>query len=205
MNSLTTLYGYVVVLVSVVGLLFLRPRCDMTPGDSFFNDETGKFVQILDLSPKHLRLPFFRLRLFDFKGIADYEVSVFDCGSYETILRPDSFKVKSKGGTTKVYLKDKSILRDRDIPQLKVTIEKDATFRDKVRYQPFPDHLEFTNENAIVVRNFAATVQNVPDADKLRRDPKVYDVYPEEGHWIVRVKEIPAMSLAHQGKQTIWF
>jgi hypothetical protein len=202
---LNTLYGYAIVFVAILTVALLRPHCDTTPGVSFFDDERGKFVQVLDLTPKHLLHPLFHLRLFEFSGIVDYEVSVFDCGVCETILSSNSFKVKKKGDKTKVYLKHKSMLRKRDIPKLKVTMERDMACRDRVHYHVFPDRIELTNDNNFVVKNYALTVRSVPSVDKLRGDSKVYDVYPSDGQMTIRVAEIPAMTMAHQGRQTIWF
>jgi hypothetical protein len=131
---------------------------------------------------------------------ATYEIAGFELGSFETILPRSSYQETNR----EVKITEKSVLKQKKISLLQVTMESDAgDYRGSVFFRRYPDRIELRNENNHPVRKYGVKVDKITDLAALRKDPRIYDVYPSGNGWMVRVKEIPAKRLSYPGRETI--
>ena len=162
-------------------------------------------MQIFPLALKFVGNPLFpKVRLFDYPKGSIYEIAGYEFGSYDTILPSGSFDDEDKNDHRQVSIREKSVLKQKRISTLRITLESKATdYGAKIRTQIYHDRIEVVNHNNHEIRKLAVCVTSPPNVQSLMNNPKVYDVYPEGNSWIIRINRIPAKVLQNPGKETI--
>lgn len=193
-------------ILSLAFLILTRSRSEQRLVEHYVDDRSGRYVQIFELSLRFVGNPLFRrIKLFEYSGKTSYEITGFEFGSYDTILPKGSYEDKQDNDRREVSIKEKSLLKDRQISILRVNIETEASdYQGHIKVETSSERIEITNDNDRTIRNYAIHVQTLNDVGKLRKDPKVYDAYQEGSYWVIRIKEIPARRLEQSGKEIIW-
>jgi hypothetical protein len=202
-DSAYFLFGVAATIVTLAAAVLTRPRCQHSIVEEYFDDESGKYVQIFDCNLEFAGNPLFRkIKLFKYPSGTNYQISAFEAGSDDTTLPDGSFEDEDG----EVSISEKSILKHGKISVLRVMFESKAqNYGKKIKAQIRHDRIEIMSENTRVVKKFAIYTSRLRNAQELRKNPKIYDVYKQGKFWVIRINCVPAKVMTASGKDTIWF
>ncbi len=113
-----------------------------------------------------------------------------------------------KDGKHQVNLRLKSLIRGQKISILRVYLQIDGgDFRKRIYAKVLRDKIVVSNQNEKAVRHFRVILSKLKNSQtprNLRKDAKIDDVYKENSHWVVEIKEVPPMMMGHEGTVRIW-
>jgi len=207
MESLAFWISLITGILALIALVLTKPRSEPELIEHYVDNETDRYIQVIEVHLKFARNPLFRrIKIFEYSGNARYEIIGLEFGTYDTILPKGSYEDKQVDDHREIWMREKSLLKERRISVLRINMETEAgDYQKNMKAEINSERIEITNDNSEAVRKYAIRVHTIKDVEKLRKDPKVDDVYQEGAQWVIIVKEIPPKRLQHSGKETVWF
>lgn len=210
-DILNTWVSLVSGLIFVILLVLTQSHGEPRLGTEYIDDMATMLVQQFDVRLRFVWNPLSRLSggfgVFDYNEGAACEVAGLEFGYLPTILSSSAYKEETKEGHCHIKFSEKSLLREKKISILKITLTykyDKPDYRDSIHPSFVSGKLQVTNDNVHIVKRYAVRVPRISNKDNLKHDPKVYDWYDEGSETVIIFKEIPARISSIVGQEIIW-
>jgi len=190
-NGWLGLISSAIIILGILGYILTKPHSTQSIEEDYYHFTRKLQITTINLELKFANNPLFKsFKLFSYDGEGGFSVSG------HIIPLPDNiYEKKEKGeGIIEVHVKEKSLLKHNTVSNLKIVLErKKEEFAEKIKPEFSNDKLVVTNSNDIPVKNYKIelpTYLTQKNIENLEKDPRVDEVFPENGKQYVTIKEI---------------